>query len=483
MGKSITFNLLLGLLVLLLQACGDDSPDIGPQIPDDVEAPGLLSESGALESYRGDMDEIHDRRVLRVLIAPSRSNYFIHEGEVRGFEVELMRKFESHLNGDTQDPIQKVHVVFIPRLFSDLIPALENGEGDVAASGITVTEERQQRVAFTAPYLRQVREMVVVHADIDGINSLEDLGGRSLLVRAGTSYVTHLEQLNASFEKRGLEKFDIEIADPRITTEDILEMVNAGIIDITVADEHIARLWADVLPEVRVLDDVAVAEGGDIAWAVAKRSTELKAQLSKFAKSIEQGSLIGNVIFNRYYKDAFFVSNPLENQGRENFNKVAQVVKDYADEYGFDWLKIMALAYQESGLDQDKRSPRGAVGVMQILPSTARDAVGIEDIDKLDENIHAGVRYLDHIRQNYFAESPADPVAQTDFVFASYNAGPTRISKLREDAAERGFNPDKWFFNVEHIAAEQIGRETVEYVANVNKYFFAYSHDPEINSP
>ena len=119
---------------------------------------------------------------------------------------------------------------------------------------------------------------------------------------------------------------------------------------------------------------------------------------------------------------------------------------------------------------------------MQILPSTASDTVGIEDIDSLENNVHAGVRYLDHLRQNYFSESPSDPIAQTDFVFASYNAGPTRVSQLRRDAAERGFDPDKWFFNVENIAAEQIGRETVIYVANVNKYYFAYSHDPEINS-
>jgi membrane-bound lytic murein transglycosylase MltF len=483
MSNTVTIRfIVLGLLLSLVGGCGDDPQDSAPGVTGDVAVPGLLSESGVLESYSGDLDEIRSRRVLRVLVAPSRSNYFISQGDVRGFEVELMRKFERHLNRNSRSPIEEIHVVFIPRLFSDLISALENGEGDVAAAGITVTPEREKKVAFTEPYLHQVRELIVIHEDVDDIDTIDDIAGRKVLVRAGTSYITHLEELNSSFSDRGLSEIKIEIAEPRITTEEILELVNAGIVDITVADEHIARLWAGVLPEIRVLDDVAVAEGGDIAWAVPHESTGLKKQLSEFVGEIRKGSLTGNVIFNRYYKDTFWVSNPIEKNARKKFDVVADVVKRYASEYDFNWLKVMALAYQESGLDQSKRSPRGAVGVMQILPSTARDTVGIEDIEDLESNIHAGVRYLDHLRQNYFSQSPSDPVAKTDFVFASYNAGPTRISQLRRDAAERGFDPDKWFFNVEHIAAEQIGRETVNYVANVNKYYFAYSNDPEINS-
>ena len=472
--------MVMGLL-LLAGGCGDDREPGQMVDPDDVPTPGLLQESGALESYSGDLDEIRSRRVLRVLVAPSRSNYFIYQGDVRGFEVELMRRFEQFLNRNARSPIEEIHVVFIPRLFSDLIPALENGEGDVAASGITVTPERQERVAFTEPYLLNVRELAVVHEDVEDIRTVDDLAGRKVLVRAGTSYITHLEELNAALAERGLEEVSIEIADPRISTEDILEMVNAGIADITVADEHIARLWSGVLPDIRVLDEVAVAEGGDIAWAVARQSEGLRRSLSAFVDEVRQGSLTGNVIFKRYYKDNFFIGNPFAGDARSKFGSVAEVVKRYAGEYGFDWLKVMALAYQESGLDQEKRSPKGAVGVMQILPSTARDTVGVEDIDDLEDNVLAGIRYLDHLRSNYFADSPSDPVAQTDFVIASYNAGPTRISRLREDAAERGFDPDKWFFNVEHVAAEEIGRETVEYVANINKYYFAYSHDPEIN--
>jgi membrane-bound lytic murein transglycosylase MltF len=60
------------------------------------------------------------------------------------------------------------------------------------------------------------------------------------------------------------------------------------------------------------------------------------------------------------------------------------------------------------------------------------------------------------------------------FTFASYNAGPGRMQQLRKLAAKRGLDPNVWFNNVELIAAEKIGRETVTYVANIYKYYLAY---------
>ncbi len=469
------------VLMLMVSGCGQDKPAAPEGSTSTETIPALLAEQGTVNPFAGDLPEIRDRRILRVLVAPSRSNYFIHEGVVRGFEVDLFKEYEQHLNKGIKNPLNEVHVVFFPRLFSDLITSLANGEGDIAAAGITITAERKKQVAFTEPYLNEVRELFVTHNSIEGIDTIDDIAGHKLVVRAGTSYVTHLETLNESFRERGLPQISMVVAEPRVRTEDILELVNAGAVEITVADEHIARLWAEVLPNIRILDEVSLAQGGNIAWAVQHSSPELRKNLSKFVSGIKKGSLLGNIYFKRYYEDSYWVGNPLDKQARKNFNAVAEAVKRYAGQYGFDWLQIMALAFQESGLDQNKRSPGGAVGIMQILPSTARDTVGISHIENLENNIHAGISYLNHLREHYFSESPSDPVAQIDFVFASYNAGPSRISKLRNEAANRGFDPDKWFFNVEHIAAEKIGRETVNYVANVNKYYFAYRNDPDIN--
>ena len=137
---------------------------------------------------------------------------------------------------------------------------------------------------------------------------------------------------------------------------------------------------------------------------------------------------------------------------------------------------LAALGYQESQLNQNLKSDAGAVGVMQILPSTAKDKnVGIPNISELDPNIHAGTKYLRFMTDYYFAEDPGlDRFNRTLFAFASYNAGPARVAKLREEAAQMGLDPNKWFRNVEVVAAKRIGRETVQYVSNIFKYYVAY---------
>jgi membrane-bound lytic murein transglycosylase MltF len=159
----------------------------------------------------------------------------------------------------------------------------------------------------------------------------------------------------------------------------------------------------------------------------------------------------------------------------KKFNQTIDIFKKYADQYGFDYLITVALAYQESTLDHTKRSKAGAVGIMQVLPSTAADKnVGIPEVENLESNIHAGTKYLRFIRNRYFSDPTIDGLNQTLFAFASYNAGPAKVARLRKEAKEMGLNPNVWFNNVEVVAAKRIGRETVQYVSNIYKYYIAY---------
>ena len=136
---------------------------------------------------------------------------------------------------------------------------------------------------------------------------------------------------------------------------------------------------------------------------------------------------------------------------------------------------LAALGYQESGLDQSVRSGAGAIGVMQLLQSTAEDKnVGIANIQELEANIHAGSKYLRFLRDRYFADPGVNDINKTLLTFASYNAGPAKVAKLRKQAAERGLDPNTWFGNVEIISAEVIGHETTNYVSNIYKYYVAY---------
>jgi membrane-bound lytic murein transglycosylase MltF len=253
-------------------------------------------------------------------------------------------------------------------------------------------------------------------------------------------------------------------------------MVNAGIIPITIVDSHLAEFWVSIFDDIKVHSNLTVRTGGKIAWAIRKNCPLLKKEINEFVKSAKKGTLLGNILFKRYLKTNKWVKNPLAAEERKRYEKTIELFEKYSGEYGFDWVMIAALAYQESGIDQSKRSPAGAVGVMQILPTTAAaPPVSIPEITIIDKNIHAGVKYLDYLHRTYFSDKSLDPLNQVLFTFAAYNAGPARVRQLRERTQKMGLDPNEWFQNVERAAAKVIGRETVQYVSNIYKYYLAYS--------
>ncbi len=271
-------------------------------------------------------------------------------------------------------------------------------------------------------------------------------------------------------------------SDPYLATEDILELVNAGIVEVTVADDHIARLWANVLPYISVHDDIAVNTSGQIAWAVRKKNPELLAYLNDFLRSHRKGTTLGNVLFKRYYENTRWIQNPLSTSSQDKLEKCRTLFQKYADEYDFDWLLIAAVAFQESRLNPNKESPRGAVGIMQIMPSTAEDKhIRIEDVYQLENNVHAGVKYLAFLRDRYFTSPKLEHGASVHFSLAAYNAGPAKVRKMRSKAEKMGLDPNIWFRNVERAAQQMVGSETTRYVANIYKYYLAYTLLNNIN--
>ena len=427
------------------------------------------------EAFTGDLPEIVERRLLRVLISFSRSNYFVDFATERGFEYELLRKYEEHIN-EGRRLSQRIIVTFVPVPLEDLLTELEKGRGDIAAGGLTITTERRRRVDFTDPYIPKVREIVVSGPSAPRINSTHDLAGKKVWVRPESSYAEHLRDLNRSLKAGGSEPIDIAIAPDNLATEDLLELVNAGVFDLTIADEHIAKAWAGALPEIRVHEEAAINSGGAIAWAVRPGNSELKASLNSFLRTVRKGTLLGNVFFNRYFTESKWISNPLSRADASRLEELILLFQKYGEMYGFDWEALAAVGYQESRLQQSTRSRAGAVGFMQLRPSTAADKnVGITPIDTVENNIHAGTKYLAFLRDRYFSDPAIPDGARFDFTLAAYNAGPARIAGLRREAAEKGHDPNLWYFNVETIAAARIGAETVTYVSNVNKYYLAYS--------
>lgn len=419
--------------------------------------------------------EGQETRFLTVLIPFDRTRFFIRNGQPMGFEFELVRAFEQHLNERRRRGEPLVQAIYVPTRFSQLVPLLADGIGDIAAGGLTITGERAARVDFGRPYFEDVAELVVAHAGAAPLESLDDLAGRRVVVLRGSSYVDSLARLNDDLAARGLGTIDVVEAAPELGTEDLLEMVHAGVFDYTIADQHIAELWAGVLAGLHVHADLRVAEGGAIAWAVRPGADALRAEVDAFMDTVRRGTLIGNVLFNRYYDGHRFIDNPLGANGLDGLVRYRELFERHAAAHGFDWRLVAAVAFQESRFDADARSPRGAVGLMQLLPATAA-YVGIEDPTPVDANIEAGVRYLAYLRDRVLGnDATLDERARQHFMLAAYNAGPGRLRELRAMTRdELGLDPDRWFFNVERAAQLRIGSETVRYVTDVNKYWLAY---------
>lgn len=423
--------------------------------------------------WLGDLDGMLERRVVRVLVPYSRTGYFIDAGTQRGMNYEIMAGFEEQLNERYAEGLIRINLVFVPTTRDRLIPALEEGLGDIIAANLTVTNERAQRVQFTAPLGRNVRELLVRHARAEAPESLVDLAGKSVFIAANSSYAEHLHEVNRQMEADGLEPIRIRTAPDHFQTEDALEMVNAGLVDYTIADGYLANFWQQVLPDIVVHEDLVITEGNDIAYAIRRDSPRLEADLNEYLTTVRKGTLTGNILFKRYLQSTEFVSSATDEAARARFQAVAQLFRQHAADNDLNWLMLAAQSYQESRLDHSMVSPVGAIGIMQLLPSTGQD-MGVSDVRKLEENIEAGARYVRYLMDEFFDDPAVDQENRLLFALASYNAGPGRIRSLRREAAERGLDPNRWFNHVERITAERVGRETVNYVSNIAKYYVAY---------
>lgn len=428
------------------------------------------------EPWTGDLDTMVENRVIRILTVYSPGRYYIDQGREKGLAYELFGMFETFVNQKLGRGHVKVHVVFQPLARDKLIPALLAGHGDIVAAGLTITDERAALVEFSDPVTRSVSEILVTGPIAPNIEKIEDLAGKEMFVRASSSYRASLDALNERFQQKGLEPMIITYALEQLEDQDILEMVNAGLIPWAVVDNYKMLVWENIYENLKPREDIVFRSGGRIGYAMRKDSPQLSEMLNEFLKTHKQGTLQGNMLINRYLKNFDWAENALSEEAYDRFENLVGIFQDFGTQYGIDYLMVTAQGYQESRLDQNARSAAGAIGIMQLLPTTAADSnVGIPDINNAEANIHAGIKYLDFIRNRYFSDEDMDTFNQALFAFAAYNAGPARVSQLRKKAETQGYDPNVWFDNVEIIAAREIGRETVQYVANILKYYVAYS--------
>ncbi|NCC23856.1 MAG: transporter substrate-binding domain-containing protein [Deltaproteobacteria bacterium] len=471
-GLTHTAFLALSLVLALISSSEAGEPDVKP-----------LTLMRSAEVHTEDLPVMKDRKAIRVLTSFSRTNFYIEQGQLSGFEFGLLKEYEKYLNKERSRKELPVVFEFIPLPQSLLLPALKAGYGDIAAAGLTVTEARMEEAAFTKSYLSGISEIVIGHAEAPPIHTLDELSGRDVMVRPSSSYFESLLTLNESLKHKGLPLVRILEADETLATEDILEIVNCGVVPYTVADSHIAEHWLPALSELRSYPQAALRRDGRIAWMVRRNNPKLLADLNAFIDKHKKGTKIGNILFKRHFSPTSDLKNPVMPEDNAKREKFVSLFKKFGLQYGIDWKLVAAQAYQESGFDHGQRSPAGAIGIMQIMPSLAEDPrVGIADITSVEGNIHAGVKYLALIRDLYFDEENLSNSERIRFALGAYNAGPTSIRRARDQTEKLGFDPDRWFRNTEYGVLHSISEEPVRYVSNINKYYLIYSLAEAMNT-
>jgi membrane-bound lytic murein transglycosylase MltF len=447
----------------------------------DAEASTVEAESddpliaAARVPWKGDLDAIVERGLLRVGLPYGLATYFLDGPTQRGIAYERVQAFEKSLRKRLGESAARLKVLIVPASRSRLLAMLDEGLVDVAAGNITVTPQRAEALDFSAPFRTDVRQVLVLGPAAPEVTSAEDMLGSAVHVLPGSSYQEYIAALNTRRATEGKAAFPVVETDPNLTPEDLIEMVAAGIVPATVTDQLIAEFFVPIFPTLKVREDLVLANGQQVAWAMRKGSPALKAAVDAFVAESKKGTTLGNVLLNKYLKDQKWAKNALAAEDRGRFESITKFLKTYAGQYDFDWLMVAAQGYQESGLDQTKRSRVGAIGVMQLMPTTASDPnVGIPGIDDPENNIHAGVKYLRFLRDRYYSDPAITPLNQALFSFAAYNAGPGNIARARKRATALGLDPDVWFDNVEIATAKTVSREPVVYVRNIYKYYVAY---------
>jgi membrane-bound lytic murein transglycosylase MltF len=480
--RFLTKRVIASLVLMAATACSGQREAATALPAEDAPIPNTASPYDALpEAVRlimdkpltDDFDAMVKRRSIRVAVTFNRTHYFVDAGQERGITFESLKSFENDLNADLKTGNLKVHVVIVPMSREQLYPALTSGKVDMVAAMVTVTPEREKLVAFSEPTRTNVNQVVVTGPGAPPISTVDDLAGQEVFVRKGSIYDESLARLNEQLKARGKAPVTITAAPDVLEDDDVLEMVNAGLAPITVVDDYLAEFWGTVFKGLTVHRDVTVRSGGQLAVAFRKENPKLRDAVNAWIRKHGKGDAFRNVIERRYLETGTYARNAAAEGERRKLLAVIELFRKYGAQYDLDYLLMAAQGYQESTLDQNVKSPVGAIGVMQVMPATGKE-LNVGDITKIDANVHAGVKYMRFMMDRYFANEPMDRLNKGLMTFASYNAGPGRIRQLRRETEKRGLNPNVWFGNVERVASERIGREPVTYVSNIFKYYIAY---------
>ena len=414
---------------------------------------------------KGGLDHILKTRYMRVLTTKNAYDYYIYQGRKRGIQYEMAMEFTKYLNSKyTKKGQLPIAFELIPVDFDQLIPMLQNGKGDFIAVGLTQTPERKKQIDFTTPY-QLVDDVIVTRKEL----SKKDWKKQNFHVQENSSYEKALTSKNIK----------VENIDPNFNPADVMEFISLGKYDYTLVNSFWAENISKMFGNLVVIKTNEFRKRVPISWGVRKNHPKLKKELNAFLPKVAKGSFLGNIFGRKYFKNIGRIqavnSNFKENKVSDHDDKF----KKYGKKFGFDWRLLAAVSYQESRFDQSIVNQWGAIGMMQIKQMTANEPYinikNVKGMDNLENNIHAGSKYLAWIKDRYFDKNKKmKEVDRIRMTLASYNAGPRRVQQAIEKARKMGLDPNIWFRNVELAMLERGYPEPVVYVSEINKHFVSF---------
>jgi membrane-bound lytic murein transglycosylase MltF len=429
--------------------------------------------------FTGDFDAMERLRRVRILIPFNKAYFHLDGHEMGGIAVEQLRVLEKEINRGIKNRSKRIFVILIPTPRDRLLPDLVAGHGDIALGNLTITPERRTNVDFSDPLVAGVDEVLVTRTEIAEIRDPLEFSGKAITVRRSSSAYTSLEKLNAVLAGKGRPLVDIRVADERLETDDLIEMVRTGQIDATIADSHVVGLWTRTFPDIRAHMSTPVQVDQTIGWAFRKNSPKLAAEVNAVVAKVRAGTEHGNILLRDYAKTDHWAKGLRDQESRAELKQYAQWFRKYGEMYKVDPYLIAAVAYQESRFDPKLvMKGSGATGLLQMMPSTARlPIVGITNLTDPENNIHAFAKYFRHLQDKYINQPELTDIDGLMLVLASYNAGPTKISRLRKKAMD----PNVWFESVEWEVWRSVGAETVDYVRSIFRCYIAIHDMQEMN--
>ena len=388
----------------------------------------------------------------------------------------MMREYEKHLNYQYFNNTKlKLNILFIPVPSSQIIDLLAQGYGDIAIGPLMTPLRQQNQVTHTEPIYTDHQLLLVSHNSTEEYQDIKQLSGKEIWIRRNSIYHQKLQRINNQLFKLNKRPIYINIVADELEDFELLDMVDNNQIFMTMTSNHSLRLWEKLYKNIKLHPELAIGSKIPSTWAVRNHAPQLTTSLNRFIAKHKKGTKIGNILHRRYLVRHPWLKKIIHQKFEQRYLKTEKIIKKYAKQYKFDWQLILAQAYQESRLNQKALSHRGAVGVMQVLPTTANEPyINIKNIKNVDGNIHAGVKYLHFMRNRYFSSKNITELDSLLLSFAAYNAGPAKLRRLRKRTLDKGLDPNVWFNNVEKIVAETIGKETVNYVNNIYKFYITY---------